>query len=99
MLARSAFLSGLSRLERQRLFLMEDADTRGRPHIPAELQRLIAQMAAANCTWGEERIAAEVSLKLGLTVSVRTIPSLCPDALRRAAVRRRWSTFLRTHAG
>src|SRR5262249_52432677 len=29
----------------------------GRPRVPANLQRFIAEMAAANCTWGEERIA------------------------------------------
>ena len=30
----------------------------GRPPIPAALQQLIAEMARANRTWGEERIAA-----------------------------------------
>src|SRR5262245_51462134 len=30
---------------------------RGRPRIPLELQQLIADMARANRTWGEERIA------------------------------------------
>src|SRR2546426_4053401 len=38
----------------------------GRPRIPARLQRLIAEMATANPTWGEERIAAELLVKLGL---------------------------------
>ena len=41
----------------------------GRPPIPAELRRLIAAMALANPTWGEERIANELLLKLGLAVS------------------------------
>src|SRR5439155_26575293 len=31
----------------------------GRPRLPADLQRLIADMAAANRTWAEERIASE----------------------------------------
>lgn len=44
----------------------------GRPRLPAELQRLIAAMARENPTWGEERIAAELLLKLGLRVSPRT---------------------------
>jgi hypothetical protein len=29
---------------------------RGRPRLPADLQRLIADMATANRTWGEERL-------------------------------------------
>ena len=45
----------------------------GRPPIPRELQRLIVSMARANPTWGEERIANELRLKLGLTVSSRTV--------------------------
>jgi hypothetical protein len=46
---------------------------RGWPRIPAALQRLIADIAAANRTWGEERIAAELRLKRGPTVSPRTV--------------------------
>ena len=38
----------------------------GRPRIPAELQALIRQMARDNPTWGQERIANELLLKLGL---------------------------------
>src|SRR5712692_3358396 len=45
----------------------------GRPPIPADLQRLIVTMARANPTSGEERIANELLLKLGLAVSPRTI--------------------------
>ena len=41
----------------------------GRPPIPRELQRLIVSMAQANPSWGEERIANELRLKLRLTVS------------------------------
>jgi hypothetical protein len=36
------------------------------------LQNLIAHMARANQTWAEERIAAELLLKLGISVSPRT---------------------------
>ena len=45
----------------------------GEPPIPRELHRLIVSMAQANPSWGEERIANELRLKLGLTVSPRTV--------------------------
>lgn len=44
----------------------------GRLRLPAELQRLIAAMVRDNPTWGEERIAAELLVTLGLRVSPRT---------------------------
>jgi putative transposase len=53
-----------------RLLWRRKSRPRGRPRIPRELQRLIADMARANRTWGEERIAAELRLKLGLMVSL-----------------------------
>jgi putative transposase len=37
---------------------------RGRPPLPVDLQQLIAAMARANVTWGEERIAAELATPL-----------------------------------
>src|SRR4029453_18929652 len=37
------------------------------------LQNLIADMARSNRSWGEERIAAELLLKLGIVVSPRTV--------------------------
>jgi hypothetical protein len=45
-----------------RLFWRAKSRRRGRPRLPADLQRLIADMAAANRTWGEERIASELQL-------------------------------------
>ena len=42
------------------LFWRWKSRPRGRPRLPADLQRLIAAMAAANRTWGEERIASEL---------------------------------------
>jgi putative transposase len=43
-------------------------------HRPrADLQRLIVMIARASPTCGEERIADELLLKLGLTVSPRTV--------------------------
>ncbi len=40
----------------------------GRLPLPSELQRLRAATARENITWGEERIAAELLLKLGIRV-------------------------------
>src|SRR4030095_6941095 len=45
--------------------------TRGRPRLQADLRRLIAEMASANRTWGEKRIASALLVKLGLHLSDR----------------------------
>ena len=50
----------------------------GRRPIPVELQRLIQTMARDNASWGEERIANELLLKLGLRVSPRTVRKYMP---------------------
>jgi transposase InsO family protein len=71
----------------------------GRPPIPAELRQLIRDMAVNNPSWGEERIANELLLKLGIRVSPRTVRKYMP--LRPPGHSRgdqRWSTFLRNHA-
>jgi transposase InsO family protein len=74
----------------------------GRRPIPLELQRLIQRMARENPSWGEERIANELLLKLGLRVSPRTIRKYMPKSLAplRGGPRgdQRWATFLRNHA-
>ena len=74
----------------------------GRPPIPAELQALIRQMARDNPTWGQERIANELLLKLGLRVSPRTVRKYMPKRLDRGPGTRvpsqRWRTFVRNHA-
>jgi len=38
----------------------------GRPRIPRELQALIRRISNENPSWGEERIANELLLKLGI---------------------------------
>ena len=48
-----------------RLFWRWKSRRRGRPPIPTELQQLIADMAATNRAWAEERIAAELRVRLG----------------------------------
>jgi hypothetical protein len=72
----------------------------GRPRVPTAVQRLIAEMATANRTWGEERIAAELLVKLGIRLSPRTVrcympPSATPRSGRGSQA---WSTFVRNHA-
>jgi len=71
----------------------------GRPPIPPELRSLIRRMAAENPLWGEERIANELLVKLGIRVSPRTvgkyIPKRSPGQPRDD---QRWSTFLKNHA-
>jgi putative transposase len=71
----------------------------GRPSIPAQLQALIRQMARENPLWGEERIANELRLKLGLEISPRTVRKYLPrNPTGRPRGDLRWSAFLRTHA-
>jgi putative transposase len=63
----------------------------GRPPIPKQLQALIRRMGSENPTWGEERIANELLLKLAVQLSPRTqaeisSPSPAGPATRRPAV-------------
>ena len=71
----------------------------GRPPIPQALQALIRRMANENPSWGEERIANELLLKLAIQVSPRTVRKYlprCSPGQPRGDLR--WSTFLRLHA-
>ncbi len=72
----------------------------GRPAIPEDLKTLIRQMARENSLWGEERIANELLLKLGIRISPRTVRKYMPkEPSRGPRGDQRWSTFLRNHAG
>ncbi|MGC8522341.1 MAG: helix-turn-helix domain-containing protein [Steroidobacteraceae bacterium] len=53
----------------------------GRPAIPPQLQGVIRRMATENPRWGEERIANELLLKLGIQVSPRTVRKYMPRVL------------------
>jgi hypothetical protein len=59
-------------------------------------------MALENPTWGQERIANELLLKLGLKVSPRTarkdMPDHCVGGPGKRHQSQRWSTFVRNHA-
>ena len=73
---------------------------RGRPRVPTDLRELIFKMAQENPTWGEERIAAELLLKLGIRVSPRTVRRYMPpdSGPRKRVPSQRWMTFVRNHA-
>ena len=70
--------------------------------MPEELKKLIVKMAIANVSWGEERIAHELLVKLGVRVSPRTVRKYMPnrDHGGRGAHHssQRWATFVRNHA-
>jgi putative transposase len=71
----------------------------GRPWIPLSLRQLIRRMAAENPLWGEERIANELLLKLGLRISPRTVRRYMPKRPPgRPRGDQRWSTFVLNHA-
>jgi transposase InsO family protein len=82
------------------LFCRWKSMPRGRPRLPANLRQLIGQMAAANRTWGEERIAPELLLKLGIRVSPRTVRRYMPSGpgSKNGPGSPAWSTFVRNHA-
>ena len=72
----------------------------GRPRIPLELRQLIRRMASENPLWGEERIANELLLKLGLRVSPRTVRKYMPKRPPgRPRGDPRWAIFLREVVG
>ena len=73
----------------------------GGPRLPADLQRLIIAMTHSDPTWGEERIAAELCLKLRILVSPRTVRRFMARGTGgggRRAAQQRWATFVRNHA-
>jgi putative transposase len=74
----------------------------GRPRLPGNIRQLIVRMVRENPTWGEERVAAELSVKLRILVSPRTIRSYWPSPSSPRGARRtssqHWRTFVHNHA-
>jgi len=74
----------------------------GRPCLPDNIRKLIIRMALENPTWGQARVAAELSVKLGIYVSPRTVRAYWPPEPGRRGSRgtcsQRWRTFVRNHA-
>src|ERR1700694_3887336 len=58
----------------------------GRPPIPPELRSLIRRMAAENPLWGEERIANELVVKLGIRSRLGRWASTCRSDRRGSRV-------------
>jgi putative transposase len=74
----------------------------GRPRLPESIRKLIVRMALQNPTWGQARVADELSVKLGIYVSPRTVraywpPESGPRGLHRTSSQH-WKTFVRNHA-
>jgi hypothetical protein len=81
-----------------RLFWKWKSRPRGRPRVPVNLRKLIVEMAMNNPTWGEERIADELLMKIGIQISPRTIRHYIPKLPRRPAdPGQRWMNFVRNH--
>src|SRR5437016_11633683 len=67
----------------------------GRPMIPADLRGLIRRTASQNPTRGQERIANELLLKLGIRISPRTVRKYMPKPVSgQPRGDQRWSTAI-----
>jgi putative transposase len=74
----------------------------GRLRLPGNIRQLIVRMVQQNPTWGEERVAGELSVKLGIFAASRTVRAYWPEktGLRgpRSATSQHWKTFVQNHA-
>src|SRR5262249_45524870 len=80
-----------------RLFWKWKSRSIGRPRVPVNLRKIIAEMAASNRTWGEERIANELLLKIGIQISPRTVRRYMPKDPKGPVPSQRRMTFVRNH--
>jgi transposase InsO family protein len=82
-----------------RLFWRWKSKPTGRPALAKNLQELIRKMAGENPTWGEEHIANELKLKLGIRASPRRVRKYLADYRGRTPdPSQRWLTFVHNHA-
>ena len=82
-----------------RLFWKWKSQPSGRPRVPTDVRKLIVEMALSNPTWGEERIANELLLKIGIQISPRTVRRYMPKGPKRPKIpSQRWMTFVHNHA-
>src|SRR5262249_2216399 len=80
-----------------RIFWRWKSKPLGRPRLPKDLRDLIRQMAGDR---GQDRIAKQLQLKLGIRVSPRTVGKYLRDVrpARTPDPQQRWLTFVRNHA-
>src|SRR5437660_11224068 len=82
-----------------RLFWRWKSQPVGRPQVTIEVRNLIRRLAAENPTWGEQRIADELLLKLQIRLSPRTVAKYSKQPPRpRGSRDQRWSSFVKNHA-
>jgi len=81
-----------------RMFWRWKSRRRGRPPLPRNIRELVRQMDRENPTWGEERIAAELSLKLKIYISPATVRKYLQTEGPHGREDQRWSTFVRNEA-
>jgi len=81
-----------------RMFWQWKSRKRGRPPLPKNLRELIREMDRENPSWGEERIANELKLKLGIRVSPRTVRKYLDSNRPRRGSGQKWKTFVSNHA-
>jgi hypothetical protein len=68
-----------------------------KPRLTQETIKLIKQMATENHLWGAERIRGEL-LKLGITISKRTVQRYMTQVRDASAGQQTWTTFIKNHA-
>jgi hypothetical protein len=81
-----------------RLFWRWKSRPSGRPALPKNIRALIRKMDREKPTWGEERIADELMLKLLIRVSPRTVAKYRDMDRPRGVSNQRWKAFIQNHA-
>jgi hypothetical protein len=71
--------------------------SQGTPKVSSETIALIRKLAIDNVLWGAERIRGEL-VKLGITLSKRTIQKYLPKDKKSSIPSQSWATFLKNHA-
>jgi putative transposase len=83
-----------------RFFSRWKSKPKRRPPLPKDLQTLMRKMAAEIPTWGKQRIANELNLKLRIRVLPRTVEKFLRDGgpARTPDPKQCWLTFVHNQA-
>jgi hypothetical protein len=82
-----------------RLFWRWKSKPTGRPRLRKRLRQLIREMATTqNPSWGQERVANQWKLKLGIRVSPRTVENYLRDGPLPTRSKPALATFVHNHA-